>query len=124
METLGAKIDKLYLLRDARLDLERQAEAMKQQETALQEFLMDNFADEELSGAKGDLASASVTIDYVPMLEDPDAFWDHVCRTHETDLVQQRVSTSGCRERWNARKAVPGVSALMKRKLSLRKIQG
>lgn len=107
--TIGATIDLLFKLREQRKEIEAKAAAVKDQEAALESHLMNNFDKSGLDGAKGKLATASITYSDVANVTDWDAVYKHIVKTKSFDLLQKRISVTACRERWADKKVVPGV---------------
>ena len=110
-KTLAACADRLYALRQARLDVERKAEEMKAEERALKEHLIDTLPKSEANGVEGKVARVRITIKDVPTLEDAAALKRYIKKYGAADLleVKESLSTKAVRERWKDGKAIPGV---------------
>lgn len=120
--TLGATIDLLYKLQQKLDAIEASKAPLKEEVDALEKHLMNNFDRAQLSGARGKLAQASVKPSTVADVKDWDALYKYISRTKSWDMLQKRISVTACRERWNDKKAVPGVEPKEITKLSLTKL--
>lgn len=121
-QSIGAAIDQLYQMREKRKDAQREVDQMKEAENALESYIKTNFAEADLNGAKGKLASASVSEDEVPQVVDWPKFYAYISRTKSWDLLQKRVGATACRERWTNKKVIPGVEPVIVKRFSLTKI--
>ena len=122
---LGAAVDGLAALRDARRAIAARAEKAKENETAFETAIFEAFDKSKLEGARGKTAQATIKRSEVPTLETPDEFFAYL-RKHpeDIDLLQRRLSTEAARERWAAGVAIPGVGKFTKVSLSLTKVKG
>lgn len=121
-KSVGACVDLLYQRRAERLAVQARVEELKADEADLERHIFNTFGKQELRGAKGSVASASIKEDNVPTIEDWDVFFEHVKKTKSWDMLQRRLSTTAVRERWKSNKEVPGVGVFHKMSLSLTKV--
>lgn len=110
-KTLAACADRLYALRQQRLEVERKAEEMKTEERALKEHLIETLPKSDANGVEGRVARVRITVKDVPTLEDAAALKRYIKRYGASDLleVKESLSTKAVRERWKDGKAIPGV---------------
>ena len=120
-KSIGACIDQLYKLRQQRLEIEKSADEVKQEENALEKHILDSFSKTDLDGAKGKLATAGINRSTVPNVQDWDAFYAYIKQNDAFDMLQRRVSSTAYRERLDNEEVVPGVETYEVIKLSLRK---
>ena len=120
--TIGGTIDLLYKLREERKVIEAKAAAVKEQESALEKHLMNNFERGELQGARGKLASASVRHSTVADVTDWDKVYSYIHRNKAWDMLQKRISVTACRARWDEKKNIPGIEPQEITTLSLTKV--
>jgi predicted metal-binding protein len=124
-ETLGACIDAAYSLREKRLELQRELEvkikAIKKEEDALEEHILQKFDNSEIEGARGNLATAGRKVSNVPVVENWDEFYEYVRENRAFDLLQKRPTTSAFRERWDENQTIPGTKMFTKIELTLNK---
>lgn len=120
-KTAGACVDKLYALDAARAKAQAKADAIKDEFKALENYLLATLPKADLDGAMGRVAKVKIISSFVPHVEDWTKLRAYIKRTNGWDLMQQRLSSTAFRERWNAKKIVPGVSQFKVLKLSLTK---
>lgn len=118
-KTIGGCIDLLYEQRAERLKLQKVVDNAKAEEAKLENHILDTFTKDELRGAKGDLATASVKRDTVVTLVDWDAFLTWAVKTKSWDVLRKQPASTAIKERWEANEEVPGVEPLVKVSLSL-----
>ena len=118
---LGACIDALYEARTARLEQQREVEALAAEEDRIKQYLLKTLNENKLEGAKGRLATAAVTRMVVPVLKEWDSFTEYVRKNRAFDLFERRISRAAFRERLEAGKTVPGVEPFTVENLSLTK---
>ena len=121
---LGACVDKAYTLRAERLEIEKQAEAIKTQEEAIKQHIIATFSKADIDGAKGKVASASVTRSVKASVKD----WPTVQKWIEAhdawDLMTKSINNKAYRDRLEAGEEIPGVERFDTVTLSLTKIGG
>ena len=108
-KTLGACADELYRLRQERLAKQAEADALKARETAITEHVIQNLPKSEANGVTGKVARVTITKKEVPQVDDWEAFYRYLFKTKDPSLLQKRLGDAAIRERWEAKKAVPGV---------------
>ena len=123
-KSLGEAVDLFYTLRQQRLEVEKRADEIKEQETALSEYLSTTFGKDKLNGASGKVGTVRVKQVQVPRVKDWDKFWGYVFKTRDTALLQKRCNDAAFRELWAAGKKVPGVDKFEFDKVSVTKLGG
>jgi hypothetical protein len=121
---LAAVADLLYTTRQRRLDLNKHVEAMKVQEAALKDHLIDNLPKSDSTGVAGKIARAQVNTEDSPATQDWDAFYKHLKKTGQFDLMNKAINRKAIKERWAAGKEVPGIGHFEQVKISLTKVGG
>ena len=121
-ETLGDCIDTLYNNRSKRLEQQKIVDALKKEEAALSNHIIDKFTKTELQGAKGAVATASVKRSTVYQLEDWENFIQYVAENKAWELLRKQPAATSCRERFEAGQEVPGIMPFVKIDLSLTKV--
>lgn len=119
---LAACADMLYALREERYALQHQAERIEEKEKLLREHLIEQLPKGDASGISGKTARVFVENVQVARVEDWDALYAHIKKTGSFELLQRRPSETAIRERWDAGKAVPGVTTLTNPVLRLNKV--
>lgn len=120
-ETMGACADLLFTTRQRRLLLQKKVEKLEGQETKLKNHIINNLSVTD-TGAQGRIARVSVVKKEVPQVEDWEAFYKYVSRTKQFDLLQKRTADGAIKERWEAKKQIPGVVKFTTKTVSLNKI--
>lgn len=121
-KTLGACADRVYSLRQERLEAQKKVDAMEAEEKALREHIINTLPKSETTGVAGKLARVTVITKSVPQVKDWDAFYAHVKKTSGFDLLNRALSKSAVEARWEAGKKVPGVEAFTAVTLSVNKV--
>ncbi len=119
--SIGNMIDSLYDLRQQRLNLQKQVDALKEQETALREAILFELDMNGLAKASGSHATAGVTLAIQPSVEDWDAVYGFIKQHERFDLLQKRLSTTAWRELVDEGVHVPGTFVTEVRDVSLTK---
>lgn len=125
-KTLGACVDLGYELEQKRLAYQHEAEKiiaeMKASEKELDDALLIMLQKQKLDKAAGSSASVSISKQPLPKVTDWEAFWAHIKKTGEFDLLERRPARAAYKERIEAKKAVPGVETFWDTKLYYGKI--
>ena len=120
--TLGLTADKLYKVRQERLALAKEVEALKAEESALKEHLINNLPKSDSSGIAGKLCRVSITKKEVAKPENWSEIYagivaDYQKHARKKDglqdgafaLLQRRLGDSAINEAWENGKVVKGV---------------
>jgi hypothetical protein len=119
---LGACADRLYQLREKRLTMQKDTDAVEAEEKALKEHIIQTLPKSEAGGIAGKVARVSVVTKSVPRAEDWEKVHAYIKKTGSFDLLQRRLSDSAVQERWDAGKKVPGVEPFNVVTLSVNKV--
>ena len=119
---LGACVDKAYTLRAARLEIEKQAEEVKKQETALKDHIIATFSKADIDGAKGKVASASISRSVKANATDWAQIYAFIEKNDAWDLMERRINNKAYRDRMEAGETIPGTESFDVVTLSLTKI--
>lgn len=121
-KALGACADKLFELRNKRLTMQKEVDAVAAEETALKNYIIENLPKSEASGVAGKLARVTVVTKQIPQVKDWDVFYKYVKKTGSFDLMQKRLTDAAIKERWEAGKEVPGVEHFNAVSVSINKV--
>lgn len=121
-KALGACADKLFELRNKRLAMQKEVDAVAAEETALKNHIIENLPKSEASGVAGKLARVTVVTKQIPQVKDWDAFYKYVKKTGSFDLMQKRLTDAAIKERWEAGKEIPGVEHFNVVSVSINKV--
>lgn len=119
---LAALVDELYKTRERRYALQHKAEALEEREQEIRKQLVAQLPRFGATGVAGKAARAQLEGKTVKKIEDWAKFCAHVAKAKAWDLLQRRVSDAAVQERWDAKKAVPGVVPLPVTVVSLHKV--
>lgn len=121
-KTPGGLIDRAYRLRLQRQILSKQVEAIKSEEAAIKEFLIQTVKKSRLQGAKGREAQFSFKPIERPVIED----FDKICKWQVSKggiiIVQRRLSEDTINQLWADKRKIPGVGVYDDFKFSLTKV--
>ena len=129
---LGDLIDLAYDARDERIGFQREMDAkiadMKAREKLIADAIFSNFDKNQIEGAKGGHASASVTTSVIPQIDLETGgwpvLWEWAKKNDALDLFEKRLAKVAVRERLEAGQKIPAVKTFVSQELSLRKING
>lgn len=121
-KTLGACADRVYELRQKRLDAQKIVDAIEEEEKALREHIINTLPKSETTGVAGKLARVTVVTKQVPQVKDWNLFYAYVKKNNAWDLMQRRLAAAAVTERWEAGKKVAGVEAFTAVTLSVNKV--
>jgi hypothetical protein len=120
--TVGSLIDKMWLARESKKELESKAKLIEEEINSLESQLFEKLDAQGLEKATGSKASASISTSVVADVQDWDAFNAFVKKTGYFHLYQRRVSDPAFRELIDAGKKVPGVQGFARKRLNLRSL--
>lgn len=121
-KALGACADKLYELKQKRLDMQKAVDVVEAEEKALKEHIINNLPKSEASGVAGKVARVTVVTKEIPQVKDWEAFYKYVKKTGQFDLLQRRLTDAAIKERWENGKEIPGVEHFNATAISLNKV--
>lgn len=121
-KALGACADRVYTLRQQRLEAQKAVDLIEAEEKALKEHIINTLPKSETTGVAGKLARVTVVKKDVPQVKDWDAFYKHVKKTGDFDLLQRSLTKTAVEARWEAGKKIPGVEAFKAVSLSINKV--
>lgn len=100
-KSLGACADLYHDRREERLAANKDVEAMKAEETAIANHIIDNL-DKSSSGAIGKRYKAVVVTQDIYQVEDWEKFYAHIKKTGEFDLLNRAVNQAAVKARVEA----------------------
>ena len=122
-KTMGTCADKLYALRQKRLDMQKAVDEVAAEERALKQYIIDNLPKSEASGVQGKTARVTVVVKEEPQIKDHEAFRKYLNRSKRFDLAYKlRPSAPAIRELWEEGKDIPGVEKFNVVTVSLNKV--
>lgn len=125
-KSIGLCADLYHEIRELRLAMEKEADAVKDRETEIKDYIIDNLSKSQASGGDSGAAGmkyrAQVTTTPTPRLTDWAAFTKAVQESGRFDLMQKRLSDKAVEGLWEAGFAVPGVEKVNVVGVSITKI--
>lgn len=107
-ESDGAKADLLYKAREARLEVQKEVEAIAKLESQLKDYFINNLP-KDTTGAAGRVARVQTLNKRIPQVVDWDKFYAFVSKKKFFHLLQRRLNDKAVTEIWENNKQVPGV---------------
>lgn len=125
-KSLGACADVLFDMRQERLALEKVVEAMKANERAITDHIIDNLPKGD-TGAAGKHHKVQTRVEQVPQIDNDNGGWEklynYIKKTGSFDLLQRRLNTKAVMERLEDKKKVPGTKLFSVVKVSLTQVK-
>lgn len=121
---VGAAIDLLYAMRAKRLALEKDVEAMKQDEASLKAYIIQGLQSVKLQSGRGAIATGSIRPKHYCRVADGGwpKFWAWARRDAGGNYVEKRAASTAVLEYLDvSKKGVPGVETGSVLDLSLTK---
>ena len=122
-KSLAEAADLYYQTRERRLNMEKDAKEVQEQEAALREHLIANLPKSQAGGIAGKVARVEIKKRNVPQLADERKFFAYAHRKGNEDLVKESMVVSAVQARWEAGKSVPGVDTFTIVSLSVSKLK-
>lgn len=125
--SIGRCADLYHDIRDLRLLMEKEVEAVKDRETEIQEHIINNLSKGQDTGASGLRYRAQVLSDTKPQVAEDKggwpALWAFIKAHDRFDLLQKRLGEKAIADLWAEGVTVPGVAKVHVPKLSITKIK-
>ena len=120
--SLGACGDLLHDIRELRLAMQKQVNAIEERERELKDHIINSVTPDD-PGAVGKRFVTKVVTRPVPIIEDWGVFCSWVRKNDRFDCIQQRLSTDAVNEIQNAEnRLLPGLGVMNKKDVSLTKL--
>ena len=119
MTTVSSMVDEYVVVRAARLEQDKVAEAFRTKEEALKVALLEGMKLSSQHVLASKKHSVTLREREEPSVTDWQTLYDHIRATGDFELLQRRPTTLACRERWEAGVAIPGVSKYTVQSLSI-----
>lgn len=121
-KSIGETIDEMQKIRDEKRDLEAQVKDLNAKYKELEEAAIEALKKSGLEGAKGELATASLSVTEVPTVADWTKLMRFIKKEAAYHLFERRIAKSAWQEMVANRKGkpLPGVDSFEKTSLNLR----
>jgi hypothetical protein len=120
--TVGALIDQMWELREAKRQNEVKTKELTEQIDTLELQLITAMDGEGVLKSTGRKASAGIGEAVRPTIKDDTAFFAYIKKHNYFHLLERRPSVSGCRELLETKGAVPGIEFYVKRTINLKTV--
>ena len=123
-KSMGACADLLSDMREKRLEADKAAAALKADEVALINHIIENM-DKESTGAAGKHHMVRVVVKPKPQFdaETMEDFYKYVSKNKAWDMLQRRLNETAVMDRVNAGKTIPGIKMFNAVSVSLTKVK-
>ena len=121
-KTLAACADLLYELKAEKSAAQKVVDEIEAKQKALQNHLINTLPKSQATGVSGKVANAKIVTEEVPSVKDWDAFYAYIKKNNAFDLLNRAPNKKAITERWENKKAVPGVDKFTAVKVSLTKV--
>ena len=115
-------IDRMFVLRQDKRDLEEGIKGINAEIDQLQQQLLTRLNQVGTNYARGSLASASITESVVPQIDDWGKVSEWILQNDALYLVHRRISAGPWKELRDAGVDVPGIEPFTKVAISLRRL--
>ena len=122
--TMGACADKLYTLREQRLALQKDVDALQAEESALREHIIATLPLSDATGVKGKLAQITINAKVHVTVRDWTKLLAYIHKNKAFDLLQRRVNELAIKARWEDKQKVPGTEPYQDKEISCSKLGG
>ena len=114
--------DLLYETREARYKLQAEVEKYKVLEQALTDYFINTLPKSNSTGIAGKVARVQTGTKPIPQVNDWALLYKYIKRTGAFELLQRRLGEGAVKDRWSAKKTVPGVGVFNAVVVSVTKI--
>jgi len=119
--SLGKLIDQMFQQDQVIGRQEKVLKDLKRDRRILEDKLLEDFDKDQIQGAKGSRATASISKTKHPKIKSLKKFQRYVLKTRALDLYQNRLSPRAYFDRLEEGELVPGVEVFTNIRVSLRK---
>lgn len=120
-KSMGACADRLFDVREARLQAKKIADELEAEEKAIKEHIINNLS-KDSTGAAGKHHRVQIVPKEIPQVEAWDKLYPYIKKNDAFDLLQRRLNEAAVRERLENKKKIPGVILFPTKSVSLTKI--
>ena len=102
----------------------KEAERVKKFVSKLEQWFIQELPEDDATGISGKVANVAIKRKEIAVVADWDKFYANIKKKGEFELLNRAVNQKAVKERWEAKKMVPGVEKFTKRTISLTKVKG
>lgn len=123
-KNLADAADLFAATKEQRLAEQKKVDELEKFEKELKEHLINSIPKSKLGGVAGKHVRVEVYKEDIPTIVDKKKFLAAIKKSGEFDLISCALNTKAARERWDAKKTIPGVGKFTAVKLSVHKLKG
>lgn len=121
-QSIGRCADLYHEVRDLRLAMQKETEAVEAREKEIKQHIIDNLSKSDDTGAAGLKYRAQIVMKVSPKIADWGVFTSWIRKNDRFDLLHKRVNDAGIKEIWAEREAVPGIEKVNVPDVSITKV--
>ena len=121
-KSLGRCADLYHEVKELRLAMQKEVDAVKDRETEIYKHLVDNLSASDDTGAAGLKYRAQIKTDTVDTVDDWELVHDYVYENDRFDLLGKSLAKKAAKEMREAGVKIPGVKQMTVKKISVTKI--
>lgn len=121
-KSIGRCADMYRDVRELRLTMEKEVEAVKARESQLKEHIINNLSKSDDTGAAGLRFRAQIVMKDVPRATDWSKVHAYIRETGRFDLLQKRLGEKAVTDMWKDHQQIPGVECVHVPDVSITKI--
>lgn len=120
--SLGDVVDEYRRVRDIRLAMKKETDAVEERERELKDHLINEIPKSEITGVAGKRFRAQIVKKDVPAAEDWKQIHAWVMQNERFDILQKRLADKAIKDMWEEGETIPGVVKFPKVDVSVTKI--
>jgi predicted metal-binding protein len=116
---IGEKIDALQRMREMKRAMEDELANFEKEMGVLEQDIIASMEAEGMSRAAGETASCVRYESVRPTVENWEEFYEYIHRNKYYHLLDRRASVTGCRELFETKGQIPGVTPFVRQKVRI-----
>ena len=121
-KSIGICADLYHDVRELRLSMEKEVEAVKARENEIREHIISNLSTSDDTGAAGKRYRAQIVVEVKPKVNDWNKVWDYVYHHNRFDLLQKRLGEKAVADLWADGVEITGIEKMNLKSVSITKI--
>lgn len=121
-KSIGRCADAYKEVNNIRLEMDKDVKAVKARETEINEYIIENLAASDMTGASGLKYKAQIMTGLAGTVHDWEALYDYIVEEDRFDLLNKSLNQKAVKEMFDAGVKIPGVSKINTKKLSITKV--
>lgn len=121
-KSLGRCADAYHEIKELRLAMQKEVDAVKARETEIYKHLVDNLSASDDTGVAGRRFRAQIKSSEEPTVTDWDDLYDYIYDHDRFDLLGKTIAKKAVKEMQEAGEKIPGVGKVTVKKVSITKI--